>query len=201
MAQEPQHSGSLKYGGVFAGVAVLWLVLDRLTKIYFENAYELGQTSVHDYLVVRFRLIHNTGAAWGIFSDSTFALGCLSLVVCALVVAAWLMWDKAMGRPATLVETLALSLVFSGGLGNCIDRFMQGYVIDFLDFTFMDFPVFNVADIGVTCGFALLVIAYLVLERNSGAAEAESADGAEDADAVEVADAPETSDASEGDQA
>jgi signal peptidase II len=65
----------------------------------------------------------------------------------------------------------------------------------------MDFPVFNVADIGVTCGFALLVIAYLVLERNSGAAEAESADGAEDAEAVEVADAPETSDASEGDRA
>ena len=56
----------------------------------------------------------------------------------------------------------------SGGLGNAIDRFSQLYVVDFIDFTFIDFPVFNVADIGVTCGFVLLVIGYLLATRKEG---------------------------------
>ena len=45
---------------------------------------------------------------------------------------------------------------------------MQGYVVDFIEFSFFDFPVFNVADIGVTCGFALLVISMLVMMRADG---------------------------------
>ena len=59
--------------------------------------------------------------------------------------------------------------MFSGGLGNAFDRFAQGYVIDFIDFTFIDFPVFNIADIGVTCGFVLLVIGYLLAARKEAA--------------------------------
>ena len=57
----------------------------------------------------------------------------------------------------------------SGGLGNAIDRFSQLYVVDFIDFTFIDFPIFNVADIGVTCGFVLLVIGYLLVTRKEDA--------------------------------
>ena len=52
---------------------------------------------------------------------------------------------------------------------RAIDRFSQLYVVDFIDFTFIDFPVFNVADIGVTCGFVLLVIGYLLATRKEGA--------------------------------
>lgn len=49
-------------------------------------------------------------------------------------------------------------MIVAGGIGNVIDRFVQGYVTDFIEFSFFDFPVFNVADIGVTCGFVLLFV-------------------------------------------
>lgn len=186
---------------LFTVAAVVWLAFDRLTKVYFEGAYALGQTSPADYLLFRFRLVHNTGAAWGMFGDSTFMLGVTSSIVCALIMALYLFYDRIVGHAPTRIEALALALVFSGGLGNAIDRFMQGYVIDFIDFTFMDFPVFNIADIGVTCGFVLLVGGYLLATRGEGApavpeqAQAEATmprDGAESADAsVEVAKAAE----------
>lgn len=143
---------------VFFGIALVWIVYDRLTKVYFEGSYSLGQVSPIDYLVIRFRLVHNTGMAWGLFGDSTFMLGAFSLIVCAAIVALFFFYDKLFLRPPTLVESTALGLILAGGIGNAIDRFIQGYVIDFLEFTFIDFPVFNIADIGVTCGFALLLI-------------------------------------------
>ena len=166
---ESRHSSLAKSGGVFAGVAALWLVFDQLTKAYFQNAYTLGQVSASEFGLFRFRLVHNTGAAWGMFGDSTFALGVMSLVVCAAIVAAFVCYRRLTGHAATAIETCALALVFAGGLGNAIDRFAQAYVVDFIDLTFIDFPVFNVADIGVTCGFVLLVVGYLLATRNGGA--------------------------------
>ena len=160
-------------GGVFAGAALLWLVLDRATKAYCEGAYALGQTSAHDWLIVRFRLIHNTGAAWGAFGDSTVLLGAFSLAVCIAIACAFAFYGRVSGHEANLAETVGLALVFAGGIGNAIDRFAQGFVTDFLDFTFMDFPVFNVADIGVTCGFVLLIIGYLAAVRAQGTFESD----------------------------
>ncbi len=102
--------------------------------------------------LVRFHLVHNTGMAWGMFGDSTFALGVLSLAVCAAT-AYLFAFSK---RPNTL-ETTGIALVVAGGLGNALDRFTLGYVVDFIEPVFIDFPVFNVADIGVTCGFAIFL--------------------------------------------
>ena len=63
-------------------------------------------------------------------------------------------------------ELIGLGLVIGGGIGNAIDRFVLGYVVDFIDLSFMDFPVFNIADIGVTCGLALFLIGWIVRERH-----------------------------------
>ncbi len=164
----PDRYGFKDRALVFFGIAFVWVLYDRLTKLYFENSYALGQVSPLDYLVVRFRLVHNTGMAWGLFGDSTFMLGIISLLVCAAIIALFLMYEKVFLRPPTLVESAALGLVLAGGVGNAIDRFLQGYVIDFLEFTFIDFPVFNIADIGVTCGFALILICMFMPKRQSG---------------------------------
>ena len=61
-----------------------------------------------------------------------------------------------------LFETVGFALVVAGGIGNAIDRFLLGYVVDFIEFAFFEFPVFNVADIGVTCGFVILIIGLIV---------------------------------------
>lgn len=155
----------MRSGGVFLGVAAVWLIIDQLTKAYFQGAYALGETSAASYGLFRFRLVHNTGMAWGLFGDSTFMLGVTSLLVCAAIIAIFVCYRRLTGHAASLLETCALALVFSGGLGNAIDRFAQAFVVDFIDLTFIDFPVFNIADIGVTCGFVLLIVGYMLASR------------------------------------
>ena len=53
----------------------------------------------------------------------------------------------------------------AGGIGNAIDRFTLGFVVDFIEPTFIDFPIFNIADIGVTCGIILFIVSLLIHER------------------------------------
>ena len=50
-------------------------------------------------------------------------------------------------------------------IGNAIDRFTLGFVVDFIEPTFIDFPIFNIADIGVTCGIILFIVSLLIHER------------------------------------
>lgn len=61
----------------------------------------------------------------------------------------------------SFLQVFALSIVVSGGIGNAIDRLFSGFVVDFICFDFIQFPVFNIADIGVTCGIVLLLVTML----------------------------------------
>lgn len=164
--QESLDAASLRtrapHALAFLAIVVVWTALDRATKAFFEGSLELGAVFPgFDLVLVRFRLAHNTGAAWSLFSDMTWLLGLVSVVVSVGMLVYALLWVK---RPNWLL-TCGAALVFAGGMGNALDRFVHGYVIDFIEATFVDFPVFNVADIGVTCGFVLaLVGSYRYLE-------------------------------------
>lgn len=148
---------------LFALVAAAWVGLDVVTKGFF-HACDPGQVVAGPFWgLFRFRLVHNTGAAWGMFGDSTLALGVLSLAVCAVLLAAAFFFAPRLNR----LQMLGSALVFAGGIGNAIDRFTLGYVVDFIEAVFIDFPVFNVADIGVTCGFFLIVLGFALGERAS----------------------------------
>lgn len=165
----------------FLAIAVAWMALDRATKAFFEGSLELGAVFPGFSLgLVQFRLVHNTGAAWSLFSDMTWLLGLVSIVVSVGMLVYALAWVKRPNWPLTC----GAALVFAGGMGNAFDRFAHGYVIDFIEATFVDFPVFNVADVGVTCGFVLaLVGAYRYLEWRDGELE----HAAQEAAAVEEA--------------
>ena len=76
-------------------------------------------------------------------------------------------------RRSNWVLTLGGALVVAGGIGNAIDRFIQGYVVDFIELSFMDFPVFHIADIGVTCGVVLIFIAVIFFWRGDDGASDE----------------------------
>lgn len=149
---------------IFAAVVLAWLVLDQLSKAFF-NGFELGSVIAGPFAgIFELRLVHNIGAAWGIFGGATTALGAFSLLVCALLLLYLFVLEPASPRLATF----GLALVFAGGVGNAIDRFALGYVVDFIEPVFIDFPVFNVADIGVTCGFAVFFISLLLDVRKEG---------------------------------
>lgn len=143
---------------LFVVLAAAWVALDAFTKAQFHGVV-VGRVVFGPVLgLFDFRLIHNTGGAWGIFSNSTFALGVFSLVVCLIASIYFFIASKHMN----LFETVGFALVVAGGIGNAIDRFLLGYVVDFIEFAFFEFPVFNVADIGVTCGFVILIIGLIV---------------------------------------
>lgn len=142
---------------VLAGV---WLAFDRATKVFFERAAVSGETvsaDVGNLGLIRFDLVHNTGAAWGSFAGSVSVLAVITAVVCLAIAVFAVYW----AREASLFEMVALALLFAGGVGNLVDRFTQGYVIDFITPLFIDFPTFNVADIGVTCGVIMLAFAWI----------------------------------------
>lgn len=148
---------------VFSSVLLVWIAVDYLSKRFFDGAQHVpGDIIAGPFLgLFRFRLVHNTGAAWGMFGDSTTALAILSLLVCVVLV----IYLFAFAPRPNLGQVIGLALVVAGGIGNIIDRLAQGYVIDFIEPVFIDFPVFNVADIGVTCGFVLFAISLILSWR------------------------------------
>lgn len=163
--------------GLFGCLAGLWLAIDMATKSFFNGSYAPGDVITEPIAgLFRFRLVHNTGAAWGMFGDSTFALGVMSVVVCVVLLAYFIVGCKSMNTG----QIIGLALVLAGGIGNAIDRFTLGYVVDFIDFAFIDFPVFNVADIGVTCGFVIFIASMIFAWRKAdeqAAAEAAAGEG------------------------
>ena len=172
-SQVDRHITSKKMATVlFCAVAIIWLLVDRISKLAC-NGHAPGDVMLSNVLgLFEFKLAHNTGAAWSIMSNSTVLLGVFSVVVCAAL--AGYLFIARKGR-AHIFEVLGLALVFAGGLGNAYDRFFYGHVVDFIHTTFMDFPVFNVADIGVTCG-VVLFIAGSMIYLNESDEEGEDAD-------------------------
>lgn len=148
--------------GAMGVLALCWIALDQAVKFRL-NAHAAGSI-LSDSVAGLFRLhlVHNTGGAWSMFSGATAALGVFSVLMCAAL-AAFAVHERAR---ISWPELIGLGLVIGGGIGNAIDRFVLGYVVDFIDLSFMDFPVFNIADIGVTCGLALFLIGWIVRERH-----------------------------------
>ena len=147
---------------LFIPVAIVWIVIDQVSKAYVDGTFQPGQV-ISDPIagIFRFHYVCNTGGAWSIFSGATWALGAFSLVVCAALV----VYLFVSAREASAGEALGLALVVAGGIGNAIDRFTLGFVVDFIEPTFIDFPIFNIADIGVTCGFVIFFVALLAREH------------------------------------
>lgn len=105
-----------------------------------------------------FKYTENTGAGWGIFQEKTIALTIFTAIALALLLALIILRAK---KDRKLIR-IPLLLIFAGGVGNLVDRIMFGYVRDFLRFTFINFPIFNLADTAITVGAILLVIALIV---------------------------------------
>jgi signal peptidase II len=139
------------------------LALDQLTKVWAVAGLSDGPVSVLGEFL-EFRLTRNPGAAFSSFQDGGHLLGLVALVMVVIIVIAL----QTVERPA---EAIALGAVMGGALGNFTDRvfrgegFLDGAVIDFIDFSF--WPTFNVADSGITLG----VIALLVLSFTAGPAD------------------------------
>ena len=102
--------------------------------------------------------VQNTGAAFSSFQGQQWLFAVMFVIFTGLIL--WEFYKKPM--PFTKLERWCIAAVYAGGLGNMIDRVRLGYVVDMLETTFMEFPVFNVADCFITCG-CILLMAHLFL--------------------------------------
>jgi signal peptidase II len=155
-----------------------WFVLDQATKLWAATSLDQPITVVPG--LFRLWRSHNTGALFGLMSDWSGPLRLVLLTILPLVAIVLITWMLVRTPPHDRLARLGLSLILGGAAGNVLDRVVRGYVIDFLDvycgfeplssnlidwFGTNRWPTFNVADSGLTCGAALLLIE--ILRRRS----------------------------------
>jgi signal peptidase II len=142
--------------------AVVVIALDHLTK-WLVTTHVALDTEVPAGAPVTIHYIQNSGAAFGIFPQFTYVY----LVVAAVVAGYILVFGPSMG--GGLLRLLALGCVLGGSISNGVDRLATGYVVDFIDFHFWLFQIFNVADMGIVGGMLVLVY-QLVFDSHAGQA-------------------------------
>lgn len=155
----------------YAILAVILVIMDQLTKYAVRAGIPLGGTKPFIPGILDLTYVQNTGAAFSILRTHTWLLTLTSavvvLVICYLIVKGF--FKNALGRWAAM-------LVLAGGMGNLIDRAVFGCVTDMLKTTFIDFPVFNVADCYITVGVPLLFLYVLLYVGRDEKKEEDKAD-------------------------
>jgi len=142
-------------------IALAVVVSDQVSKLW--ALHHLSGRGVQPLLpgLLQQRLVFNTGAAFSMLEGNAFALGLVSAAV-ALGLVFWIQSSGALSR----WQSLGLGLLLGGAIGNGLDRWRLGSVVDFLDFVPIQFPVFNLADTAINLAVVCLLID--VLRRQDG---------------------------------
>ena len=152
---------------IFAGISTLVLAIDQGTKSYISRSMDLYSSIavVDNYFSITF--LRNRGAAFGLFANSGFRLPFFILVALAVLVCILCMLRKLSDRQK--LTTVALSLIFSGALGNLVDRVRLGEVTDFLDVYWRGrhWPAFNIADSAICVGVVIVLLGNIISEKCS----------------------------------
>ncbi|NLL63790.1 MAG: signal peptidase II [Ruminococcaceae bacterium] len=136
---------------------VLLVGVDQLTKylVLINLKYKNAATVIDG--ILQFRYAENTGAAFSMLSgNQLFLLIFTAILIIGIII--FLMLDKAENK----IQQVSLILIVAGGIGNLIDRLYRGFVIDFIELTFIDYAVFNFADILVTIGAVFLILSVIL---------------------------------------
>lgn len=142
-------------------IVAVSVIIDQVLKLIVSNALEIGHTMPVIDGVFHFTYVQNFGAAFSILQNRQWFL---ILVTSAVMIVAAVILVKNIKKFTTMLS-VSLALIIGGGIGNLIDRIRLGYVVDFIDCRFINFPVFNFADCCVVVGAFLLIIAVFVCER------------------------------------
>jgi signal peptidase II len=143
----------------FAIIAIAVVVLDQITKRLIVSALKLNETLFSSNPF--FNIIHvtNTGAGFSILQGKTLFL---SLISFAFIIGVLIFYNKI-----KMHDRLFFALILGGAIGNFIDRVLVGRVIDFISVSFYTFqwPIFNVADMAISCGIIGLLYVMIVIEK------------------------------------
>ncbi|MBQ1516381.1 MAG: signal peptidase II [Lachnospiraceae bacterium] len=172
-----QEVNRTRHRVIYLILAVCLIVFDQITK-KIVLARLVGQPYVLIEGVFEFRYLENRGAAFGILQNSIPFFLVIAVVI--LIVVLWCFLRLPAGRHY-LPMNIALLLLFSGAIGNMIDRIFRRFVVDFMYFRLIDFPIFNVADCYVTIGSALVIISVIFVYKDGDLACLRPGKGRKDA--------------------
>ena len=131
--------------------------LDQYSKIYI--SLNINKLINKDLLILTIEYIRNYGAAFNILSGSRLFLSLISII--STIILMYLIFIREDKR----INKYGLSFIVAGSIGNGVDRIFYGYVIDFIKIKFVDFPVFNIADIAINIGILVMIINYFRYRR------------------------------------
>lgn len=143
---------------LYALLVAALVALDQLVKYLVVQNIPLGHHVPFLPYILDLTYVQNTGAAFSLFNEHTWILTLISLVMSVVLAVALV--KKFFRHP---LGRVCLSLLLAGAVGNLIDRALQGYVVDMFNVLFMNFAVFNVADICVVVGGIGAALYYLLL--------------------------------------
>ena len=137
------------------------VILDQITK--YIAVTDLKPIEAHPFIegLIEFRFTTNPGIAFGMLDGQRWLFIPVSSIAIIIMVFALIYYRKKLSP----ILSIAMGMIAGGGIGNQIDRIFRGEVVDFLNFQFIDFPIFNVADCFVTVGCVLAGIALIFFDR------------------------------------
>ena len=144
---------------IYIIIIILGLVLDRLSKVYAIHNFIENPISTP---IINLTYLESRGAAFGILQDKRLFF----LVITVAIVFYLLYYFYKSHKTNPMILNIGFAMIISGALGNFYDRFINGFVVDFIEFSFFSFPVFNVADIFVSLGCALMIIYIIFIHED-----------------------------------
>lgn len=142
-------------------IAVIVVLSDRIVKGYITVSCGVGDVFGEIPYFADFIYVRNNGAAFSVLSGNTVFLSVLSVVFVIAV-----MLYRIIKKPEGFMMNLSLALMFSGALGNAIDRIAYGYVVDFIALKWFNFPVFNIADIAIVAGAIAMILYVMFFDKS-----------------------------------
>ena len=134
----------------FLSISIFIILIDQFTK--YLMIYNYKKFINKDFLLFKLDFVKNYGAAFNIFSGNRIFLSLISIIFSILLT--YLILRK---NTLNSYDLYSYSFILGGTIGNGIDRIFKGFVIDFINLNFINFPVFNIADISINVGFIFLL--------------------------------------------
>ncbi|WP_433597377.1 signal peptidase II [Limosilactobacillus reuteri] len=141
--------------GIAIVIILILTICDQLLKSWVASSIVLSGSKQLIPGIIELTNLRNSGAAWSIFERQQTFFTIITII--AIIVIGYFIWQYRKNIPMLI----GLSLIMAGTIGNFIDRLRQGYVVDMFETTFINFPIFNIADMCLTIGVIWLIICIL----------------------------------------
>ena len=146
---------------IYIFLFLILLIIDQYSKFIVHSTLYVGDTIPIIANFFNLTYVQNKGVAFGLFQGKIDIVSILALIAIGLI----LFYFCKNFKKISFLERIAYTMIFSGAVGNMIDRLFRGFVIDMLDFRGIWSFIFNFADVWINIGVILIIIEHLIFNR------------------------------------